>query len=77
MDVFRTKWKTFRKTLQRRKEENDIERKGSRNSKCTEKLEIELVKDVGNIIDTDEKIYHEMDFTLKMASFWQLITFSC
>ena len=65
MDVLRTKWKTFRKSLQRRKEEIDIERKGNRNCEFTEKLEIELVKDVGNIIDTDEKIYHEMDFTLK------------
>ena len=65
MDVFRTKWKKFRKILQRRKEENDRERKGDRNSEFSQKLEIELVKDVGNIIDTDEKIYHEMDFTLK------------
>ena len=65
MDVFRTKWTTFRRILQRRKKENDKERKGDRNSEFSKKLEIELVKDVGNIIDTDEKIYHEMDFTLK------------
>ena len=62
MDVFRTMWKKFRKILQRRKKDNERERKDNRNS---EKLEIELVKDVKNIIDTDEKIYHEMDFTLK------------
>ena len=65
MDVLRTKWKKFRKILQRRKKENDRERKSKRNSEFSQKLEIELVKDVGNIIDTDEKIYHEMDFTLK------------
>lgn len=65
MDVFRTKWKIFRKILQRKKEENYIERKGNKNSEFTEKLEIELFRDTGNIIDTDEKIYHEMDFTFK------------
>ena len=66
MDVFRTKWKKFRNILQRRKGDNGSERKDNRKSVITtEKLEIELVKDVRNIIDTNEKIYHEMDFTSK------------
>ena len=66
MDVFRTKWKKFRNILQRKKGDNGSERKENRNCEVTcEKLEIELVKDVRNIIDTNEKIYHELDFTLK------------
>lgn len=74
MDVLTAKWKTARNIFKRNQGKKELHRKVLQNSNeeqstildsesldSPEKLEIELVKD----IDRSEKVYHEMDFTLK------------
>ena len=72
MDVLTAKWKAAKNSLKRNQGKKEFKRNNNGDdeqstiveSDCLdspEKLEIELVKD----IDRNEKVYHEMDFTLK------------
>ena len=69
MELLRTKWQNVRKLLKGDREDKELKRRASEDSEEENhmnpagKIEIQFVKE--NILDRNDTVYHEMDFTLK------------